>query len=427
MSSTPEGEQGWNTFHLLRGSPLRSPGSWPRLWPRVRPLARTQAVISEQPRRVPEDRGGAETTSRSCSSARTVGAPPGRPPLKDPGGFPPHPHPAPRSRARPPSLLEALPPRTLPGLRGACARTGPDGRGGRSGDWRRGGGPPVSPRPVPSRPPPASPLRLQNGGGGRVPAGRGFGAARKGRRIRAAGARRRPGRPRRPQPGSCRRGARGSEAEARLWRRDAGGREQGRHYRPGLAEPRPGARQRGEGRREGEGSGRRREGSGRRELGGAEAPAGRLRVSREAASPAGGPAAPSPVGSLPAEEAPVEGGPPRRERPSAGRGRGGRLLPGPSLSLASAILLRSRRPGDACRHPRSRRPCPHQPQRESRPWGGGVGGGGGSERAPLPRAHCPLGTREGGREPRALRSLLTRVGTSQTRLPPSRVCATWRC
>ncbi|XP_053065727.1 translation initiation factor IF-2-like [Acinonyx jubatus] len=72
--------------------------------------------------------------------------------------------------------------------------------------------------------------------------------------------------------------------------------------------------------------------------------------------------------------------------------------------------------------------APTSPRASPDPGAGALGGGGGSERAlPLPRAPLsPPPGDEGGREPRALRSLLTRAGTSQTRLPPSRVCATWR-
>lgn len=110
--------------------------------------------------------------------------------------------------------------------------------------------------------------------------------------------------------------------------------------------------------------------------------------------------APGAVGPLPAGWTPLEGGPPRLERPLAGPGRGGRLLPVPSLSLSSAILLRSRRPGDAWRHTRSRRPCPLQPPRESslghrrlrslRAGDPRAGAGEGSERAPLPHARAPV-------------------------------------
>lgn len=109
------------------------------------------------------------------------------------------------------------------------------------------------------------------------------------------------------------------------------------------------------GRRWGRGKGGdgRREGGGR---GGAQASTGRLRAPGCRARPCP-PAlwAFSPRGRLrwraahPARRAPVR-------TP---------VLPVPSLSLSSAILLQSRRPGDAWRHPRSWRPCPFQPPRES--------------------------------------------------------------
>lgn len=119
-------------------------------------------------------------------------------------------------------------------------------------------GAPASRRPSPHVParPLASPPSRQNGGSGRVPAGRGFGAA-----PRSAGHGREepvppPGRPGCQQPSSRRRGACGTEAGAKPWRWGAGGREQGRHYRPRPAEPR-GGRRWGRGRRVGTRGGRR--------------------------------------------------------------------------------------------------------------------------------------------------------------------------
>lgn len=261
-------------------------------------------------------------------------------------------------------------------------------------------GAPASPRPSPPRPLTSPPSR-QNGGGGRVPAGRGSGAARRSaRRGRpepvltpaAAGVRspaasgvapaaQRPGR-------GCGGGvpaAANKDAIIGLARRSRGSEL-------------PGWEAVGEGEREGEAGGVGGAGGGGRGQeeggGGAQAAAGRLRALARAACAAGRVSGPSPVGPLPAGRTPLEGGPPRPERPLAGPGRGGRLLPVPSLSLSSAILLRSRRPGDAWRHPRSRRPCPLQPPREStlghrrlrslRAGDPRAGAGGGSERAPLP-------------------------------------------
>lgn len=139
----------------------------------------------------------------------------------------------PRPRAAASGLLSG-PPHAA-----ARGRSAQPPTGARFGGCRRGGGarepeavPPTSPHVPTEQAKWRRRARSRRAGLRRGP---------KVRQTRAARAGPHPGRRGCPQPGSLRRGACGATAGARLWRRGAGGREQGRHYRARPPEPRLGA------------------------------------------------------------------------------------------------------------------------------------------------------------------------------------------